>query len=151
MFKKILVPLDGSKRAEKILPRVEDLARRFSESQIVLLQVVEPIPVSVNLGDYVPPLGKGRRSTESPKLPKRILKNFERISKGRGYWRACMCCSVLLCQQSWISPRGEKVDLLALTSHGRSGSLGVCMEVSLQGYCIELTVHCSLFDRCKPE
>jgi nucleotide-binding universal stress UspA family protein len=40
MYQTILVPLDGSKRAEKILPYVEDVARRF-EATVVLLQVVE--------------------------------------------------------------------------------------------------------------
>ena len=36
MYKKILVPLDGSKRAESILPYVEDLAHCFG-SQIMVL------------------------------------------------------------------------------------------------------------------
>jgi nucleotide-binding universal stress UspA family protein len=40
MYQTILVPLDGSRRAEKILPYVEDVARRF-EATVVLLQVVE--------------------------------------------------------------------------------------------------------------
>jgi hypothetical protein len=31
MYKKILVLLDGSKRAEKILPHVEELASRYRE------------------------------------------------------------------------------------------------------------------------
>jgi nucleotide-binding universal stress UspA family protein len=41
MYKTILVPLDGSARAEKILPPVETLARTFG-AKLVLLQVVEP-------------------------------------------------------------------------------------------------------------
>ena len=41
MYKKILVPLDGSKRAEAILPHVEEMAHRF-EAEVILLQVVEP-------------------------------------------------------------------------------------------------------------
>ena len=39
MFTKILVPLDGSKRAERILPHVEELAFKFNAS-VVLLRVV---------------------------------------------------------------------------------------------------------------
>lgn len=34
MYKKILVPLDGSKRAEMILPHVEDLASRDRKSVV---------------------------------------------------------------------------------------------------------------------
>jgi nucleotide-binding universal stress UspA family protein len=42
MYNTILVPLDGSTRAERILPNVEALAEKFG-SQIILFQVVEPI------------------------------------------------------------------------------------------------------------
>ena len=41
MYKSILVPLDGSKRAERILSHVEELAHCF-EAKVVLLRVVEP-------------------------------------------------------------------------------------------------------------
>ncbi|MCG6907691.1 MAG: universal stress protein [Desulfobacteraceae bacterium] len=42
MYHVILVPLDGSKRAEAILPHVEELARRY-EARVVFLGVVEPV------------------------------------------------------------------------------------------------------------
>ena len=48
MYQKILVPLDGSQRAEKMLPFVEELAQKFG-SQLVLLQVVD-----FKLKKYVP-------------------------------------------------------------------------------------------------
>ena len=40
MYKTILVPLDGSKRAESILDHVENLAR-FSRAKIILLTALE--------------------------------------------------------------------------------------------------------------
>jgi nucleotide-binding universal stress UspA family protein len=43
MYKTILVPLDGSERAEAILPHVENLGRCY-QAKIILLQVVEPPP-----------------------------------------------------------------------------------------------------------
>lgn len=43
MYKTILVPLDGSKRAEAILPHVEHLALRC-EARVILVRVIEPIP-----------------------------------------------------------------------------------------------------------
>jgi nucleotide-binding universal stress UspA family protein len=45
MYHVILVPLDGSKRAEAILPHVEELARRY-EARVVFLGVVEPVVVA---------------------------------------------------------------------------------------------------------
>jgi nucleotide-binding universal stress UspA family protein len=40
MYKNILVPLDGSKRSERILPHAKELALQL-EARIALLQVVE--------------------------------------------------------------------------------------------------------------
>lgn len=44
MYHKILVPLDGSERAEKILPHVEKLTAGH-QSEVVLLRVVQTIIV----------------------------------------------------------------------------------------------------------
>lgn len=43
MINKILVPLDGSKLAEKALPHAEELAHRF-EAELILIRVAEPGP-----------------------------------------------------------------------------------------------------------
>jgi nucleotide-binding universal stress UspA family protein len=40
MYKKILVPLDGSKRAEMIRPHVRELASRF-QATVILIRVIE--------------------------------------------------------------------------------------------------------------
>ncbi|MCB9435074.1 MAG: universal stress protein [Ardenticatenaceae bacterium] len=42
MFKELLVPLDGSVLAEKVLPLAQELAAKF-DSHVTLLRVVEPI------------------------------------------------------------------------------------------------------------
>jgi nucleotide-binding universal stress UspA family protein len=43
MYKSILVPLDGTRRSEAILPQVESLAQQCGAS-IILLEVLEPPP-----------------------------------------------------------------------------------------------------------
>lgn len=43
MYKTIVVPLDGSKRAEAILPHVVELAQRY-KARVVFVRVLEPIP-----------------------------------------------------------------------------------------------------------
>ena len=148
MFKKILVPLDGSKRAEKILPHVEDLAHRYSKSQVVLLQVVEPIPVSVNLGDYVPPLEKKEIDGEF-KVARAYLERLRARLLRKGILSRM---HVLLGPVvPTISPRGRKWTCLLLPVMGEADCLLSSMGVSPQGYCIELIVHCSSFDLCNPE
>ena len=42
MYEKILVPLDGSKRAEAILPHVQALLEKNIQAKAILLKVVEP-------------------------------------------------------------------------------------------------------------
>jgi nucleotide-binding universal stress UspA family protein len=46
MYKTILVPLDGSKRAEAILSHIEQLSTLYN-ARIIFLQVVEPPPLIV--------------------------------------------------------------------------------------------------------
>ena len=67
MYKTILVPLDGSHRAETILAHAEALAKAFS-AKIVLLQVIEPNVSVVTPYDMVPyydPKEAERMTTES--------------------------------------------------------------------------------------
>lgn len=47
MYHTILVPLDGSPRAEAILPAVIELAHKF-ESKVLLAQVVEPMATQIS-------------------------------------------------------------------------------------------------------
>ncbi len=47
MFKKILVPLDGSKLAECALPYVEELARGCGTEEIILISVTEQVRAQV--------------------------------------------------------------------------------------------------------
>ena len=46
MYKTILVPLDGSKRAEAILPHVEELAHCY-HAKVIFLQIVAPESIVV--------------------------------------------------------------------------------------------------------
>ena len=52
MYKKVLVPLDGSKLAEFALPHVTNLAKEGSIGKVILLQVVEmEIPIAYTTAD----------------------------------------------------------------------------------------------------
>lgn len=64
MYKEILVPLDGSKRAEVILPHVEEMAKRY-DAGVIFLFVDE---LRVMLGwDEVVDLSKCRENFEGRK------------------------------------------------------------------------------------
>ena len=53
MYHTIVAPLDGSKRAERILPHLEGLAHHYN-ARVIFLQVVEPHPVALESeGNYM--------------------------------------------------------------------------------------------------
>jgi nucleotide-binding universal stress UspA family protein len=52
MYKIILVPLDGSKRAEKILPHVEDLAVHY-KAEIIFLTAIEHVFAAGIEGSFI--------------------------------------------------------------------------------------------------
>jgi nucleotide-binding universal stress UspA family protein len=118
-YQTILVPLDGSPRAEKILPHVEELARKFA-ADLVLLQVIEPSEV-----------GKSTRDAGSIYVVN-LLK--ERIHQTRAYLvdlqdqlqmkRVCALVRVehgpIVSKILEVAAR-EKADLIAIASHGRTG------------------------------
>jgi len=52
MYKKILVPLDGSELAEQVLPHVEALVKGSGIEEVIFLRVMEP-PMRAFGSDYV--------------------------------------------------------------------------------------------------
>ena len=123
MFKKILVPLDGSTRAETILEGVIDLARCYDQSQVLLLQVVELVPTTIAVTGVVGPLNqevidllqkKARDYLETiqANLQKKGIQAHVHVLLG-----PVVATIVDLAAQ-------EKVDLIAIASHGRTGLPG---------------------------
>ena len=47
MYKKIMVPLDGSKLAETVFPHVETVLHGCSAPEVVFVQAVEPISIPI--------------------------------------------------------------------------------------------------------
>jgi nucleotide-binding universal stress UspA family protein len=120
MLKRILVPLDGSKRAEAILPHVEDLARRYDKSQVILLQVVEPIPATIYMADPIPPLDP-KSIDLGYKAARRYLEKLQARMRKKGIQAHVHVLIGPVVGTIIDLAAREKVDLVALASHGRSG------------------------------
>ncbi|MBW1840300.1 MAG: universal stress protein [Deltaproteobacteria bacterium] len=119
MYKTILVPLDGSPRAERILVHVEDMALRY-DAAVVLLQVVSPIIPVMDPDAFLLELGldeiKGRINDATA-----YLANLESelVQKGIQVRTIVDHGSVV---ETIINMAGkEGADLIAMASHGRSG------------------------------
>jgi nucleotide-binding universal stress UspA family protein len=119
MYEKILVPLDGSERAEVILAHVEDLASRYA-STVILLQVVEPNVIYSSPYDAYPELNMDeaeQRVREVDAYLARLQENLEQ--KGIDAHRRVEYGPVVLAILDVAEAEGA--DLIAMASHGRTG------------------------------
>lgn len=53
MYKKIMVPLDGSKLAECVMPHVESFIEGFNISDVLLVRVLEPVKPDLRVYDNI--------------------------------------------------------------------------------------------------
>lgn len=119
MYSNILVPLDGSPRAERILPYVEELATKFG-ARITLLQVIEPNVAMISPYDIAPynALEDQQRHVEAAR---NYLAGQEGSFRSKGIEsRSVIEAGPIVVTIITVAER-EKCDLIAMASHGRSG------------------------------
>jgi nucleotide-binding universal stress UspA family protein len=130
-FRRILVPLDGSLESSKILPFVHDLARTY-ESEVVLAHVL----------DFPPDLAQGEPlAVVAAEAQASLRAEAETML---AHWRKTLGGVSVRLAVTWGSPAAElldmaereKADLVALTTHGRSGT-----SRWLYGSVAELVLH----------
>jgi len=121
MYKKILVPLDGSHRAEAILPHVEELVQNF-DSTVIFLQVIEPIYPYMDVHGYVPKVDVGDVQREA--LFRRA-KDY--LAGQKGEFRAKGIQAESIIEEGPVVStiirvaNLKDVGLIAMASHGRTG------------------------------
>jgi nucleotide-binding universal stress UspA family protein len=117
MYKKILVPLDGSELAKKALDQAEKLANLF-DSEIILLQVVPFMPI-YGAPELVTPLIVDEKHKESAD---RYLSNLAGELRAKGHK---VSSTVKTGQQVATEiidfAKANGVDLIVMNTHGRSG------------------------------
>jgi len=118
MYKKILVPLDGSKRAEAILPHVEQLALRY-QAKVILLQVIEYQIVTGIEGAYVPLTDQELdRTVEEVETYLAGIKG--EFQEKKIETQTCAIHGQVVNEIIKLAAQ-EAVDLIAMASHGRGG------------------------------
>lgn len=117
MYKKILVPLDGSELAKKALVQAEKLAKAF-DAEIILFQVVPFMPI-YGSPELVTPLIVDEKQKEAAE---RYLVNLAEELKKRSLRVTTM---VRMGQQVAVEiidfAKEVGADLIAMCTHGRSG------------------------------
>jgi nucleotide-binding universal stress UspA family protein len=119
VYNSILVPLDGSKRAEAILPHVENLAQRYN-AKVTFLQVVEPAPVVVGPEAAYTVLHQHELAERTSQAESYLAaRQGEFREKGIEAWTRVVYGPVV--EAIIDAAEAEDADLIAIASHGRSG------------------------------
>jgi nucleotide-binding universal stress UspA family protein len=118
MYKKILVPLDGSKRAERILPHVEKLAHD-NKATVIFLTVVSAPKVfgydDIQYAHFQKEFEMFREESE------RYLKGWRGEFQAKGIEARQRVVTGPVVKEVLDAAVREDVDLVAICSHGRGG------------------------------
>ena len=119
MYKKILVPLDGSERAEAILPHVKNLALRFKAKIIFFIVIEQRHFVGYDEAIWVKEHDEKRdhQIKETKSYLTSLLKQF----REEGIKVQILISDGPVVKAILDAAKSENVDLLAMASHGRSG------------------------------
>jgi len=119
MYNIILVPLDGSKRSEMVLPHVESLARNYN-AKIVLITVNE-LMFSAGTVDAFSPMALWEQREEAAKKSKAYLEGLT-----REFHTKDIQCEYRMEYGRTVETilqvaSDVKADIVAMASHGRGG------------------------------
>ncbi|MCX5907721.1 MAG: universal stress protein [Deltaproteobacteria bacterium] len=129
MFKKILVPLDGSKLAEKILPRIKALVK-VSGAKVQLLRVVMTYEIDPKKDKVLLEKLAGEAREYLDQVTARLKKSGIQASGLVVYGKD----AVQICDYA----AAKKFNLIAMSTHGRSGLSRWAM-----GSVADKVLHCS--------
>jgi nucleotide-binding universal stress UspA family protein len=124
MYKKILVPLDGSKLAECALPHAEALAKGCDTEKVILVSVTERVQGYRALEEPGQPLGQRLAPEAFGKKEKQAQRYLDRIAKAIEAKGIKIDTEVLLgnpAEEIIIYAKHFGCDLIVISSHGRSG------------------------------
>jgi nucleotide-binding universal stress UspA family protein len=115
MYRRVLVPLDGSKAAEKTLSHAEELARRL-EARLILLRVLDPVPYTVT--SMISPI-----RDEDIELQRSQAEMYLSVRQKDLADKGVEATTIVLygspVQAIVETAAAQDVDLIALGSHGR--------------------------------
>ena len=119
MYKTILVPLDGSKRAEAILPHVKNLSLCFN-AKVVFFIVTEPSLMLeydevIDVSKYLKKCDHQMKETET------YLASLQEEFRAKGIKVKTLIGHGLVVKAIIDAAERKNADLVAMASHGRSG------------------------------
>ncbi|MBW2432432.1 MAG: universal stress protein [Deltaproteobacteria bacterium] len=128
MYKKILVPLDGSQRAEEILDPVEKLAKGY-QSKVFLLQVEEE-PLMLGHDEVIDASTSHEQKQRIRQIESYLSRIEDRFQKIGIHTKRYIAYGPVVGTLLAVAEK-ERVDLIALVSHGLGSSYqNMCRSVA---------------------
>ena len=121
MYKKIMVPLDGSVLAECVLPHVMTITKGCGCEELILLRVVEPERIYPVSDSAIDPNLAATRETERKKAAEEYLHLIadRHAQPGLTYTAKAVIGRVAESLVDYCAK--NSVDLIIIATHGRSG------------------------------
>jgi nucleotide-binding universal stress UspA family protein len=119
VYHRILVPLDGSRRAEAILPHAVELAKRFA-AEVLLLQVIEPLPLVTSVGVPVPVMPVAEMNELVDRVTAYLVGIADSLHAQEVKARPLVVEGKIV-DRIIGTAEEEGADLIAIASHGRGG------------------------------
>ena len=124
MYKKILVPLDGSKLAECVLPHVEAIAKGIDARTVILVSVTERVLGYRPVTDYEEAVEERLVPEAVGKMEQQAQEYLDRIAKrlnAKGIETETLVLLGDPAEEITINAKHYGTDLIIMASHGRSG------------------------------
>jgi nucleotide-binding universal stress UspA family protein len=119
MYKKILVPLDGSKRAEAVLPHVEEMANRYG-AEIFFLRV-EELCVMLEWDEVVDMIECHEKFDTRKKASESYLTQRKTKFRDKGIKTEARVVYGPVVKSILTEAEEMDVDIIVMASHGLSG------------------------------
>ncbi|MFC1862239.1 universal stress protein [Chloroflexota bacterium] len=141
MYRKILVPLDGSKLAESVLPHLESVARGCDAEEVILVSVTErivgyrpirsrpPGPLQADSRGLRPtlpmtsmPVVVGKKQAVAQRYLGKIAKRLQKTLENKNIKLRMEVLFGHPAEEIINFAQRDSDDLILMSSHGRSGS-----------------------------
>lgn len=121
MYKKILVPLDGSQLAECVLPHVESIARGCGVQEVILLRVAEPFHQFCDYDGCVSQETINSIDADNKAAAEKYLSQLIRRARYDGVSVKAEVITGTPGESIADYATRNSIDLIAIATHGRSG------------------------------
>ncbi|MEN8172453.1 MAG: universal stress protein [Chloroflexota bacterium] len=115
MYKRILIPLDGSLLAEQALPHAAALAEHF-QAELILLKVLKPLSINLNL----PPDFVKNHKDATRKLAGEYLDRVAARLQGKGIFKKIVSVIGRPHEEIVRFAEAEQVDVVVMCTRGTS-------------------------------